>query len=146
MKRGNFNCEIFIKAPREKVVELATSYEHLDTLHPLIVKVEEIPAEPPVLRRFRITDQLATGPFRFKIKYLADVLKLTPDEAHTEAWQSPGVHIISHMSFTEENGGTLLREEYTVEAPNLLFGYTFKQAKAAHEELLVMIKQVAEAP
>jgi hypothetical protein len=146
MKKGNFTCEIFIKAPHEKVIELATSFEHHDTLHPLIVKVEEIPAEPPVLRRFWITDQLPVGLFRFKIKYRADILKLTPDEAHTEAWQSPGVHIISHMSFTEENGGTLLREEYMVEAPSLLFGYIFKQAKAAHEELLVLIKQAAEAP
>jgi len=144
MKQGNFTCEIFIKAPREKVIELATSFEHHDTLHPLIVKVEEIPAELRVLRRFQITDQLAMGPFRFKIKYRADILKLTPDEARTEAWQSPGVHIISHMFFIEENGGTHLREEYTVEAPNLLFGYTFKQAKAAHEELLQRLKQVAE--
>lgn len=145
MKQGSFTCEIFIKAPRDKVIELATSFEHHDTLHPLIVKVEEVPAEAPALRRFWITDQLAMGPFRFKIKYRADVLKLTLDKAHTEAWQSPGVHIISHMLFIEENDGTLLREEYTVEAPPLLFGYTFKQAKAAHEELLVQIKQVAEA-
>jgi hypothetical protein len=98
MKQGSFTCEIFINAPRDKVIELATSFEHHDTLHPLIVKVEEFPAEPPVLQRFLITDQLAMGPFRFKIKYRADILKLTQEEAHTEAWQSPGVHIISHMS------------------------------------------------
>lgn len=144
MKRGSFTCEVFVKAPRNKVIELATSFEHHDTLHPLIVRVEELPAEPPVLRRFQITDQLAMGPFRFKIKYRADILKLTPDEAHTEAWQSPGVHIISHMFFIEENGGTHLREEYAVEAPSLLFGYTFKQAKAAHEQLLQGLKQIAE--
>jgi hypothetical protein len=144
MKQGNFSCEILIKAPREKVIELATSFERHDTLHPLIVKVEELPAESPVLRRFWITDQLAMGPFRFKIKYRADILKLSQDEAHTEAWQSPGVHIISHMYFIEENGGTQLREDYSVEAPNLLFGYTFKQAKAAHEELLKQLKRVAE--
>jgi hypothetical protein len=53
------------------------------------------------------------------------------------------VHIISRMFFLEKNDGTQLREEYTVEAPNLLFGYTFKQATAAHEELLAQIKQVA---
>jgi len=144
MKQGSFTCEIFINAPRDKVIELATSFEHHDTLHPLIDKVEEIPAEPPVLRRFLITDQLAMGPFRFKIKYRADILKLTQDEAHTEAWQSPGVHIISHMSFIEENKRTKLHEEYTVEAPNLLFGYTLKQAKIAHETLLQRIKQTAE--
>ncbi len=145
MKRGNFTCETFIKAPREKVVELATSFEHHDTLHPLIVKVEEIPAEPPVLRRFLITDQLAMGPFRFKIRYRADILKFTPDETHTEAWQSPGVHIISHMSFSEEDGETRLREEYTIEAPNLLFGYIYKQAKAAHINLLARIEDAAES-
>jgi hypothetical protein len=144
MKQGNFTCEIFIKAPREKVIALATSFEYHNTLHPLIVKVEEIPAEPPVLRRFWITDQLAVGPFRFKIKYRADILKLTPDEAHTEAWQSPGVHIISHMFFIEKNDGTLLREDYTVEAPNLLFGYSLKQAKTAHKELLQRLKKIAE--
>jgi hypothetical protein len=73
--------------------------------------VEAIPAEPPVLRRFRINDQLAMGPFRFKVKYRADILMLTPEVAHTEAWQSPGVHIINHSTFIEKNGGTLLREE-----------------------------------
>jgi hypothetical protein len=73
--------------------------------------VEAIPAEPPVLRRFRITDQLAMGPVRFKIKQCADILKLTLDVAHTEAGQSPGVHIINPMTFIEKNGGTLLREE-----------------------------------
>jgi hypothetical protein len=144
MKRGDFTCEIFINAPRDKVIELATSFEHHDTLHPLIVKVEELTPEPPLLRRFLITDQLAMVPFRFKIKYRADVLKLTLDEAHTEAWQSLGVHVISLMTFTEKNGGTFLREEYTVEAPNLLFGYTFNQAKTAHEALLQRIKLTAE--
>jgi hypothetical protein len=144
LKRGSFTCEVFVKAPLEKVIELATSFNKHEILHPLIVKVEEVSAEPPVLRRFRITDQLAMGPFRFKIKYRADILKLTPGEAHTEAWQSPGVHIISYMFFVEDKGGTHIREEYTVEAPNMLFNYPFRQARVAHEELLQRLKQVAE--
>jgi len=84
------------------------------------------------------------GPVRFKIKHRADILKLTLDVAHTEAWQSPGVHIISYMFFVEDKGGTHLRDEYTVEAPNVLFSYTFRQARVAHEELLQQLKQAAE--
>ena len=145
MKKGSFTREIFIAAPREKVVGLATSFSQHDVLHPFIIHVEEATARPPALRRYAITDRLAMGPFRFKIKYSADILKLTPDEAITEVWQSPGVHIINHMFFNIENGGTRLREEYIVEAPNLLFGYTFKQAKLAHEELLQRLKEAAES-
>jgi len=45
----------------------------------------------------------------------------------------------------EENGRTRLSEEYTTEAPNLLFGNIIKQAKAAQNELGKPIKQVSEA-
>jgi len=145
MKQGNFVAEIFINAPLEKVVYLATSFERHATLHPLIVNIQEVPAEPPVLRRYWITDQLAMGIFHFKIKYRTDILKLTKNEAHIEAWQSPGVHIISHMTFVEKDGGTHLREDYTIEAPYLLFNYTFKQAKSSHEGLFARLKQAAES-
>ncbi len=144
MSVGQFEHEIFIRASREKLIDLFSNIDRHQIIHPLIIKVEKVPAAPPVLGRYFITDQLALGPVKFKIVYRADVLQVTESEIHTEAWQSPGVHVINHSYYTPESGGTRMREQITIEAPWPVFGYTFQQAKIAHQEMLKRIKNLME--
>jgi hypothetical protein len=46
---------------------------------------------------------------------------------------------------TPAQGGVYLHETITMEAPDLLFDYAFRQAKSAHEELLKRIKDFVES-
>ena len=97
------------------------------------------------MKRYFITDQLQWGPFRFKIKYQADILSITEDTVHTEAYQAPGTYITNLTKVTPEKNGAHLHETITLKAPNLLFGYAFTQAQTAHREMLKRIKDFLES-
>jgi hypothetical protein len=146
VKQGVFESEIFIRSSVEKTLALAHEYERQRNFHPLIVRVD-VDANPPAgaLKRYFITDQLQWGPFRFKIKYRADILSVTANDFHTEAYQSPGTTVLNHTTVTPAEGGVKLHERITLRAPGLLFGYAFGQARAAHKEMLERLKQYLEA-
>jgi len=144
MKQGTFEKEIFIRAAAPAVLGVISNYSRHEMIHPLIEKVERAEVSPPGVERFFITDNLQWGPFRFKIKYQADIVSVTQDTVHTEAYQSPNTHVTNISKVTPSSDGVILHETITVKAPNLLFGYAFKQAKVAHEELLKRIKDFVE--
>ena len=146
MKQDTFESEIFIRSTVEKTLSLAHEYERHHNFHPLIVKVE-VDAHPPagVLKRYFITDQLQWGPFRFKIKYRADILSVTANDFHTEAYQSPGTTVVNHTTVTPMEGGVKLHERITLRAPDLLFSYAFGQARTAHQGMLESIKAYLES-
>lgn len=144
MKQGTFEKSIFIQANAQTVIHVIADYSNHHKIHPLIVKVERAQNEPAGVRRYFITDSLQWGPFRFKIKYRADIIAITEDTVHTEAYQSPGTTVTNLTRVTPQNGGVLLHETITLQAPNLLFGYAFKQAETAHAEMLKRIKQFVE--
>jgi hypothetical protein len=106
--------------------------------------VERAKDEPADVRRYFITDSLQWGPFTFKIKYQADIIAVTEDTVHTEAFQSPGTYITNVTKVTSKDNGVLLHETITMKAPDLLFGYAFQQAEAAHAEMLKRIKNFVE--
>ena len=145
MKQGTFESEIFIRSTVEKTLSLAHEYERHHNFHPLIVKVD-VDESPPagVLKRYFITDQLQWGPFRFKIKYRADIVSVTESDFHTEAYQSPGTTVLNHTTVTPRDDGVLLHETITLRAPDLLFGYAFGQAREAHKGMLEKIKAYLE--
>jgi hypothetical protein len=146
MRQGTFEHEIFIEAEPGRIVDFLVEHTNHPRFHPLIVAVREITPPPPgVLRRFVITDQLAWGPVHFKIKYRADVLRAAENELLTEAYQSPGIHVMNHSTFTPANGGTRLHETITLKAPTLLFNYAFEQARRSHAVLVRGLKQVIES-
>ena len=72
------------------------------------------------------------GPLRFPVTYQADVLLAGDDEIVTVARQQPGTTVRNHTRLRVE--GDLLRidVEITLTAPAPLFGYAFRQARAAH--------------
>lgn len=144
MKQGSFEKEIFIRSDVKSVVDLIADYSQHHKIHPLIEKVERAGEEPAGIRRYFITDNLQWGPFKFKIKYRADIISVTENTVHTEAFQSPGTTVTNFTKITPSQNGVILHETITMKAPNLLFGYAFHEAQTAHEEMLKRIKSFIE--
>ncbi len=144
MKQGSFEREISINSDAKTVVDLIADYSQHHKIHPLIEKVERAREEPAGIRRYFITDNLQWGPFKFKIKYQADIISVSEDTVHTEAYQSPGTYITNVTKISPAQNGVVLHETITIKAPNLLFGYAFRQAQTAHEEMLKRIKSFIE--
>jgi hypothetical protein len=145
MQQGTFEKEIYIHATVPAVIGVISNYSQHDMIHPLIEKVERGQVSPPGVERFFITDNLQWGPFKFKIKYQADIISVTQDTVHTEAQQSPNTQVTNVSKVTPSGEGVILHETITMKAPDLLFGYAFKQAQAAHEELLKRIRDFVES-
>lgn len=145
MKQGIFEESIYIHTSPERVLALIADYSQHHLIHPLIIKVEPGEAPPQVLKRYFITDQLQWGPFRLKIVYRADILEIGPDRVHTLAYQSPGTTVDNLTRIVPEGDGARLTETITLRAPNLLFGYAFEQARAAHRVMLRRIKVFLES-
>jgi hypothetical protein len=140
MKQGTFQKEIFIHSDVKTVVNLIADFSHHHKIHPLIENVEQAAETPQGIRRYFITDNLKWGPFKFKIKYRVDVLSVTENAIHAEAYQSPATTVINRTTVTPSQHGVILHETVTLKAPNLLFGYAFQQAQSAHEEMFKRIK------
>jgi hypothetical protein len=144
MKQGSFEKEIFIQADPKTVVDLIADYSQHHKIHPLIEKVERAAEEPAGVRRYFITDNLQWGPFKFRIKYQADILSVTEDTVHTQAFQSPNTTVTNLTKIRPAQNGVILHETITMQAPNLLFAYAFQQAQNAHGEMLKRIKSFIE--
>ena len=144
MKQGKFEKQIFIQADAGKVMAIVSEFSQHHKVHPLIVQVEFADAPAGVLQRYFITDQLQWGPFKFKIKYRADILSITQNTVHTEAYQSPNTYVDNVTTVTAVQNGVNLHETIILKAPDLLFGYAFQQAQTAHEEMLKRVKSFAE--
>ena len=145
MRQGTFEKQIFIQSDVATVVGVVANYNQHPNIHPLIEKVEQAKEAPAGVQRFFITDRLQWGPFKFKIKYRADIISVTQDTVHTEAFQSPGTYVTNITKVTPTQSGVTLHETITLKAPDLFFGYAFQQAQAAHEEMLKRIKGFIEA-
>jgi len=144
MRQGTFEKQIFIKSDVSSVIGVISNYDQHHEIHPLIEKVERAGQSPPGVQRFFITDRLQWGPFKFRIKYQADIISVTGDTVHTQAYQSPNTYVTNISKVTPAQGGVILHETITMRAPALLFGYAFKQAQTAHEEMLKRIKAFLE--
>ncbi len=143
MRSGTFSYTVEAHCMPEGAVELLSTFTRHSALHPLIVAVDRLPDQPGMLRRYRITDRLTWGPFRFRIRYVAEVLRADPDGVETVAHQTPrttlrnSTRIVSAPDPVSPGGPPLTRAEVTIAmtAPSVLFGYAFGQARAAHAEL-----------
>lgn len=145
MKQGIFEKEIFILADAKTVINLIADYAQHHKIHPLIEKVERAADEPEGIRRYFITDNLTWGPFKFRIKYRADIISVTESTVHTEAYQSPNTIVTNLTKVTPAQNGVTLHETITLKSPDLLFNYAFQQAQSAHEEMLKRIKDFVES-
>lgn len=144
MKQGSFELEIHIERQPKDVLALVSNYNLHTAIHPLILSVKQIDTPPGMIGRYLITDRLPFGPFRFKIEYRADIVRVSDEEVYTEAYQSPGTYVNNLTRVTPQDGGARLQETVTLKAPDVLFGYAFNQARNAHREMLGRIKRYME--
>jgi hypothetical protein len=144
MKQGIFEKEIFIQSDAATVIDVIADYSNHHKIHPLILKVERATDEPEGVRRYFITDSLQWGPFKFKTKYQADVVSVTGDTVHTEAYPSLNTSVTNITKIISKDNGVLLHETITITTPNIFFNYVFNQAQTAHEEMLKRIKTFVE--
>ena len=144
MKQGTFEKEIFIQSDAKTVINVIADYSQHHKIHPLIIKVERAKDEPAGVRRYFITDSLQWGPFKFKTKYQADVIAVTGDIVHTEAYPSLKTSVTNLTRITPKDNGVVLHETITISTPNIFFSYVFKQAEVAHAEMLQRIKKFVE--
>ena len=144
MKTRTFEREIFIRSDPATVIDVIADYRQHPKIHPLIIKVERAKEEPAGVKRYFITDSLKWGPFKFKIKYRADIISVTEDTVHTEAYQAPGKFVTNLTKVTPHGSGVVLHETITMRAPDMLFEYVFQQTKAAHAETVERIKSFVE--
>jgi hypothetical protein len=144
MKQGTFEKKIFIQSDVATVVNVIADYSNHHKIHPLIIKVEQAQDAPEGIKRYFITDSLQWGPFKFKTKYQADIIAVTGDTIHTEAYPSLGTSVTNITRITPKENGVILHETITISTPNIFFGYVFKQAEGAHEEMLKRIKSFVE--
>lgn len=140
MKQDSFTYDIIARCEAQKAIRLLSEFNQHSDLHPLIVHVEQVEAPQGVLRRYFITDQLKWGPFAFKIRYRADILRVTDDEILTEAFQSPNTTVTNHTTLTQKDGDLHIHVKITMQAPDLLFAYAFSQAHSAHLAMADRIK------
>jgi hypothetical protein len=148
MAERSFEQSIEIGAAPEVVHDFLSDLHRHRGLHPLIERIEDLPAHParPRVRRYRVTDRIRFGPIAFRIAYVAEIEPFAPDLVLGAAWQSPGVEVRTrHRVTSSETGGTLVEEEVLLVAPFLLVDYARRQAKAAHGETLAKLKVVLES-
>jgi hypothetical protein len=134
-RQGSFRYEVRADAGVDEAVALLSDFSRHTELHPLIVRVVQASAPDGVLRRYEITDRLAVGPLRFPVTYTADVLVAGPDRVVTVARQQPGTTVRNDTRLSSVDGGLCADVEITLTAPAPLFGFAFRQARAAHAVL-----------
>ena len=144
MKTRTFEKEIFIQADAATVINVIADYTKHPKIQPHIIKVESAKDEPVGTKRYFLTSSRKWGPFKFKSKYRADIISVTDDTVHAEAYQSPGTFVTNLTRITPQGSGVLMHETITMRAPDMLFEYAFQQAKTAHTEMLERIKGFVE--
>ncbi|WFE41678.1 SRPBCC family protein [Micromonospora sp. WMMD998] len=129
----SFSYTVQARCRRADAVALLGDLSRQGELHPLIVRVRQLPPRPGALASYAITDRLELGPLHFPVTYQADVLIANEDEVVTVARQQPATTVRNHTRMRDEPDGVVrIDVEITLTAPAPLFGYAFRQARAAH--------------
>ncbi len=137
LAQGSFDHDIFIPVAPEVVLALLSRPQEWIRLQPLVIAIDEEPRAPGMLR---ITDRHTIGGLTFQARYRAQVIPVDGGlDGH--AWSFPFIHVLNRYRWHAQEGGTLLRETTTIEAPRPLLGFTVKTARAAHVSLLANVKQ-----
>lgn len=144
---SGFELAITIAVPRARLHAFLADLAHFSALHPLIESIERLPADParPRALRHRVVDRIPLGPFRLRTVYTAALEPITDDEIRGEAWQWPGVHLVTRYRLEDRGAATGLRETVTLAAPLGLRGFVRRQALAAHRTTLERMRALLES-
>jgi Polyketide cyclase / dehydrase and lipid transport len=142
----HFEHALEIAVPRARLHAFLAALENFAPLHPLIESITSLPPDParPAARHYRVVDRIPVGPFRLEAIYRAAIEVIAEDEIRGEAWQSPGVHLVTTYHLEPRGTGTRLRESVVVEAPFGLRRFVAHQASTSHRATLEGIKALLE--
>ena len=146
MAPARFEHEIEIAVPRTTLHAFLCDLDNYVPLHPLIESIRALPARPerPRARRYRVVDQIPVGPFRMRTVYTAELEPISDYEVRGEAWQSPGIHLLTVYQLEERGPATRLREQVTLRAPFGLRRFVHRQARDSHGVTLEKMKALLE--
>ena len=146
MAPARFEHEIEIGVPRATLHAFLCDLDNYVPLHPLIESIRALPARPerPRARRYRVVDQIPVGPFRMRTVYTAELEPVSDHEVHGEAWQSPGIHLLTVYQLEARGPATCLREQVTLRAPLGLRRFVHRQARDSHGVTLEKMKALLE--
>ncbi|MGK5672975.1 SRPBCC family protein [Micromonospora sp. URMC 106] len=146
LRRDSFSYTVQARCSLAEAAGLLADPARQEDLHPLIVRVRRVvPPRPGARASYLITDRLAAGPLRLPITYQADVLVAGPEEIVTVARQRPATTVRNRTRLRAEPDGVVRIEvEITLAAPAPLFGYAFRQARAAHLGLAARLGAVLD--
>ncbi|HEX7733861.1 MAG TPA: SRPBCC family protein [Ktedonobacteraceae bacterium] len=150
MALTTFEQDIFIAASPDVVrQELAHLMTNVAELHPFViwtklVKTETAP-DGSKIDYYEVRDRMKLGPFTIAFTYKVDMNVTPAGELHSNAYQSPGIHLMNRTWFVAENGGTRVREHIDITAPGWLMKTTYNGAEIAHKEMFAKLKEKLEA-
>lgn len=146
MAPNRFEHTVEIAVPRAALHAFLCDLDNYVPLHPLIESIRALPARPerPRARRYRVVDQIPVGPFRMRTAYTAELEPVSDHEVRGEAWQSPGVHLVTRYQLEERGKVTRLHEQVTLEAPFGLRRFVLRQARESHGVTLEKMKALLE--
>ncbi|MEH0971768.1 SRPBCC family protein [Micromonospora sp. CPCC 205546] len=147
LRRSSFSYTVQARCSVAEAAALLADPARQVGLHPLIVRVRRVRPRPGARASYDITDRLAAGPLRLPLTYRADVLVDEPDEIVTVARQRPATTVRNRTRLRAEPDGVVhIDVEITLAAPAPLFGYAFRQARAAHLGLAARLAEALDTP
>ncbi|MFC5922329.1 SRPBCC family protein [Micromonospora vulcania] len=133
LRRDTFSYTVQARCSVADAAALLGDLTRQGELHPLIIRVRQLPTRPGARASYVINDRLEAGPLRFRTSYRADVLINDADEIVMVARQWPATSVRNHTRLRAEPDGLVrIDVEITLTAPAPLFRYAFGQARSAH--------------
>lgn len=149
MALTTFDQSILIAAPYEVVQEhLATLMTSVAEMHPFVVWTRHTQTttapDGTKVDHYLVRDRMKLGPITIAFTYKVDMNVSTTRQLHSNAYQSPGIHLYNHTWCEPEEDGTRVREHIDITAPRLLMKTTYEGAVTAHKEMFANLKAKIE--
>jgi hypothetical protein len=144
-----FEHTAVLPAAPDTVVYALSHYEYFleHQIHLNLARVrflgERHGADGVTRRVYRNSERVRLGPLRVMVTNTATSYLDTGGVVVGEAFQWPGVHVMTRSKCVSRgDDATLVEEVLTVEAPGLLMATVFAQARRAHEQKFVRLGRV----
>ena len=145
MATRTFAHSCLMHAAPERILSALARYEFFleHRIHPNVVGVRflgERAGNGVTQRIYRNSERVRLGPIPLTVSHTATNYRDAGGALVGEAFQFPGIHVTVRTRCTPQtSGATLVEETLLVEAPRMLMGTVFAQAKRAHEEKLAKL-------
>jgi hypothetical protein len=147
-----YQHDVAMRASPERILYALSHYEFFleHGIHPALIRVRFLGERPGAdgfpRRRYRNTERVRLGPLWITVSNIATSYLDASGALVGEAFQSPGIHVtVRSICTARPDGTTLVDESVRVDASAPLLGTTSAQAKRAHDEKLVKLKDMLEA-